>query len=322
MMDWKIARMVSDVVNEGWITGVSFFGGEPLCNWDAIHTILACVDEQKLRVAANKQQGSVFNITTNGVHLNKERLKLLAAKYVHILLSFDGTPETQNKWRDNSYDEVMKNKELLLKYPSLSVTKTIADPMTYYEDIQHIKELGFKNVFSNYLDPYGDVNYDKYDPYEFKEIYKRTVRDFDSKDGFHMGEIRGWKNIQINNMRGSQPIGDGFTKLGLSVDPDGYYYQCHQAPTLPQAFRIGHVSTGMDKDKEQMLRAVPNAPTCSKCVYRRTQCYVNMYHKHGRFGVDPPEHGMLWERVMIEMYQEITGLPGNKWYACVGGDIC
>lgn len=320
MMNWKIARQIANVINEGWITGVSFFGGEPTCNWDAIHTILACVNEKKLRKTSGKLYGSVFNITTNGIHLNKDRLRLLAMKGVHILLSFDGTKETQDKWRDNSYDEVMKNKKELLVYPSLSITKTMADPNTYYEDVKHIKELGFKNMFTNFLDPYGNINYDEYDPYEFKEIYKRTAGDFHGKDGFNMGEINGWKNLQTNNMTGPHPIGDGFTRLGLSVDPEGYYYQCHQAPTLPQSFRMGHVSTGIDKEKERILRDVPNAPSCSRCFYRRTQCYVNMYHKHGQFGIDPPEKGMRWERMLLETMQELNGQPLNKCYACVGGN--
>jgi uncharacterized protein len=288
-----------------------------MCNWDAIQTILTYSNEMTLRRAANKQYGSIFNITTNGVHLNRDRMKILAARNTHILLSFDGTKETQDKWRDGSYDEVMKNKKELLAYPSLSITKTMADPTTYYEDVKHIKELGFKNMFTNFLDPYGDINYDNFDPYEFKEIYMKTVRDFNGKDGFNMGEVKKWKDLQVDAIkRTGGKLGCGFTGYGLGVDPEGYYYQCHQGPTLPLSFRMGHISTGIDKVKEKELRSVENSPICSKCFYKLTKCYVNMYHKYGKFGVDAPEKGMEWERVMIETMQELNNMPRNIWFAC------
>jgi len=317
MMTLETADLVADVLNEGWISGVSFFGGEPLCNWPVIERILQKSNEMVIRNVTNKMFGSVYNITTNGVHLNKERLKILAASNVHINLSFDGTKETQDKWRDGSYDEVVHNIELLIKYPSLTVTKTNADPTTFYDDIKHIKELGFKYVFTNFLDPYGAFTYDGYDLEAFVSDYKRAVKDFHNKDGFQMGEINAWKELHENNLRGKMWIGCGFIGTGLGVGPDGYYYQCHQGPTLPDSFRIGHLSTGINKEKEKILRSVQPAPTCASCVYKRNKCFVNMYHKHGRFGVDPPEVGMRWERRMIEVMAEINDLPLLRDFACL-----
>ena len=79
---------------------------------------------------------------------------------------------------------------------------------------------------------------------------------------------------------------------------------------------MGHLATGIDKVKEAKLRKVDGPPLCRKCVYQRSKCYVHMYHKYGKFGVNPPENGMLWERVMLEITQELWGVPINPWYAC------
>ena len=137
-MSMETADQVVDFINTGQINGVSFFGGEPLCNWPVIERILLTTDEMKLRNAAGKTMGSVFSVTTNGVHLNEERLRTLRNRFVHIILSFDGTKETQDRWRDGSYDDVMENLDLLTSYPSLTVTKTLANPETFYEDVKHI----------------------------------------------------------------------------------------------------------------------------------------------------------------------------------------
>lgn len=323
-MTMETVDAVVDFINSGQINGVSFFGGEPTCNWPAIERVLLTVDEMKMRRVGGKEKfGSVFSVTTNGVHLNKERLRILANRYVHIILSFDGTKETQDTWRDGSYDWVMKNVDALIKYPSLTVTKTLADPTTFYEDVKHIKELGFKYMFTNFLDPYGPITYEEYDVEEFKDQYRRAVKELHGHDGFTMGELRSWKNLQEQEMAGKGMSGCGFIGSGLGISPEGYFYQCHQAPSLPDSFRMGNVWDGVDVDKEKELRdhaASLPAPTCARCTYKRSKCWVNMYHKYGEFGHDPPEVGRKWEIAMIELVQELMELPRNPWYACIDPD--
>jgi len=321
MMTLDTADAVVDFINSGQVNGVSFFGGEPTCNWPVIERILLTTDEMKMRKMGGKSTfGSIFSVTSNGVHMTKERLRILASRYVHIILSFDGTKETQDMWRDGSYDAVMKNLDGLVKHPSITVTKTLANPTTYYEDVKHIKELGFKYLYTNFLDPYGKITYDGYDVEDFKTQYRRVIKELHGHDGFTVGELAAWKGLQEQEMAGKKIFGCGFTGSGLGINPEGHFYPCHQGPSLPEGFRIGNVWDGVDAEKEKLIRgAATNGypPTCSKCVYQRSKCWVNMYHKHGEFGHDPPNTGMIWERAMIELVQELTGLPKNPWYACV-----
>ena len=320
MMTMETADRVVDFINSGAVNGIGFFGGEPLCNWPVIERVLLTTDEMKLRMICGKRGfGSVFNITTNGVHLDKERLRVLANRYVHMILSFDGTKETQDEWRDGSYDAVISNLEGLINYPSITVTKTLANPTTFYEDVKHIKKLGFKFMFTNFLDPYGPITYDDYDVEDFKKQYRRAVKELHNKDGFMMGELNAWKQLQEQEMGGQKIFGCGFVGSGLGVDPEGYFYPCHQGPSLPEIFRFGNVWDGIDFQREREIRE--NArnmppPSCANCPYQRSKCWVNMYHKHGEFGHDPPQTGEEWEIAIIELIQELTGMPGNPWYGC------
>jgi len=306
-MSTKVADGVIDFINSGQVEGISFFGGEPLFNWPIVKRILTKSHLPYILKAKGMKHTRAYNITTNGTLLTPEILEDLKLHDVFMNISFDGTKETQDKWRDNSYDDIIKNLDIILDYPDVQILKTMSDPTTLYEDVKHIRDLGFKRLFINLLDPYGHDTYEKFDVDDFKRQYRRVIETLDSNE-FMVGDYHKWKDLIKPEARKS--IGCGFSNKGLCVDWKGNLWPCHQGPSMSDDFIIGDIWNGIDPVKEEHVRNVLNAPICEQCHYKFTKCYVSMYNKHGKFGVDPPEYATKFETAKIQVIEELNNFPG------------
>jgi len=112
---------------------VSFYGGEPLLEYEMIKKIIAYVND--------KFEGKdiSFNMTTNAILLTPERLKYLVKNNVSIMVSLDGSEEIQNRSRKlagggkGSYEIVIKQLKHLketcpVEYEKISFNSVI-DPL-------------------------------------------------------------------------------------------------------------------------------------------------------------------------------------------------
>ena len=304
MMKDNVIDAIVNRMNSGGVTQISLFGGEPTLNWHACERILK---ESKLPEII-KGRGYVHNITTNGSLLTPKRINFLAAHKVFISLSFDGTKETQDYWRGDNYDKIIKNLDMLVKYPGIQILKTVADPTKLYEDVAHIKELGFKAVFLNLLDPYSHITYEGYDVNDFKKQYRKVVIELHG-NGFQVADYGRWLSLIKQENKG---FGCGFTNKGLCVDWEGRLWPCHQGPSLPKEFSIGNIWDGICREKEKQIRSVSGAPSCNECGYRLSKCWVSMYNKHGKFEVDPPQWHRDFELAKISVIEELNHLQPKQ----------
>ena len=291
-MDEETAKATIDFIERTPIQSLSFFGGEPLLNWKIIELILNGI---KKKIPSS--------VTTNGILLDEGKLKYLKGHNTHINLSLDGTPETQNKWRDNSYEKILSNMEHLIKYENLTILKTLVEPHKLYEDICHIRDLGFKNVFINLLDPFSSTIYKLGDLHIFKENYKKVINIHNK--GININDFERWRDLI---KKGTRP-GCGFTGLGLGEAPDGKLYTCHQGPSMPEEFSFGDVWSGIDKEKEHQIRKMAETPkSCMGCVYGFNKCPVTMWNHHKKFGVEAPDWYKIYEITKIMLIEEACGL--------------
>ena len=303
VMTMGIADAVADFIERSNIVSVTFFGGEPLCNWPVMERIVTRV-KKKIK----------WGVTTNGTLIDRERMRFMGEHSFYINLSFDGLPSTQNEWRDGTYEAVMTNLALLTSYPKLGVLKTLADPKTLYADVEHIRALGFKNVFINLLDPYGHITYDTKELPIFIENYKKVLT-LHGK-GILINDFDRWKELIE---KGTRP-GCGFTGRGLGCSPDGFLYPCHQGPGLPEQFRIGDVWRGVDPVVEKRVRSSPTIlmpAECNACPYGLGKCLTTMWNKHKKFGVEAPEWYRLFAVAKIRIIEEFCNLP-KKQPRCFG----
>jgi len=122
---------------------ISFYGGEPLLNWDCIKFCLDYCKEQNYDIS--------FGITTNLTILSDEMIQYIKDFNIHMLISIDGRKETHDRNRDNSYDLVETNVKKLFENDlgeQLEARMTVM-PIKCEElvkDIEHLISLGFKTI--------------------------------------------------------------------------------------------------------------------------------------------------------------------------------
>lgn len=117
LFDWSNPRKENQL---------GFFGGEPTLNWDCM-VQAATYFREKCALHGMKRGG--LAVTTNGTLLDRERIQWLDQMGFGMIVSFDGTPESQNKNRPfmapilakgsepprGSHDRVMETLELIRK---------------------------------------------------------------------------------------------------------------------------------------------------------------------------------------------------------------
>jgi len=92
---------------------ISFYGGEPLLNFDLIKACVEFVESQNLLHDMD------FTITTNGVLLNKEIADFLYLHRFIVSVSIDGPKEIHNRYRksprmNDSFDTIIENINYLI----------------------------------------------------------------------------------------------------------------------------------------------------------------------------------------------------------------
>ena len=317
-MTIETAKEVCKYINSGLVKMVSFFGGEPLVNWPIMRFIL----ENTVR------KGVSFFMTTNGTLLTPTIFETLRKYRVGIALSMDGTRETHNTWRDNSYDAVMKSLPDLLKHHRVNVLKMMATPDTIYEDVKHIQSLGFKQMFINMLKPFSPFTLEGYSTEKFKEQYYNLIKDFHPKnpkgplppEKIKINDFLRWSKLIKQAHDGTKKIGCGFVNRGISIGVKGGLYPCLQAPSLPY-FKIGDLWKGIDFEKRATFQTANiDKEICHECAYRLIKCPEMMFRLHGRFGVSPPRWFAEFEIAKIEVIEDLLGLPHLET-ACKGGEV-
>lgn len=128
---------------------IDLFGGEPLIAFSTIRNLCEWTWSQQWR---NKY---VFFATTNGTLLTEERKQWfrLHKERFWLSLSLDGTPNSHNINRSNSYNTIDTG-FFLECWPSQTVKMTISKETisSIYENIVYIHRLGFSIAGSNFAE--------------------------------------------------------------------------------------------------------------------------------------------------------------------------
>lgn len=122
---------------------VSFYGGEPLLNWDCI--------KHSLEYSKEKGYNISFGVTTNLTILTDEMIKYFKEYNVHLLISIDGRKETHDRNRDNSFDIVLENVKRLFENGLKDQMEARPTVMPYKcneldKDIEYLIDLGFDTI--------------------------------------------------------------------------------------------------------------------------------------------------------------------------------
>lgn len=161
----------------------SFFGGEPLLNYDLIKTAVPIIK--------SKYNVKEFEVTTNGILLNKEIIRFFADNNFKLVISFDGPKKIHNFLRigcdhNEIYGMLKYIKEINYTNVVLNCTYTkYHQKLTTYTDlVNYFQNLGISYHIS---DAFGDEQYsielnEEYEKFRIDETIKNLLNISTCKD--------------------------------------------------------------------------------------------------------------------------------------------
>jgi uncharacterized protein len=141
----KAVRLLFKLAEQEKQLILTFFGGEPTLEFDKVKLLTKYGQD----LAKNNKKRINFNIVSNGILLDNDKLRFLKENDIFLLLSMDGDKQTQDMHRITkrglgSFDSVYKNLRETIKTlsPWVGVNMTVnPDTATFfYENIKFFVE--------------------------------------------------------------------------------------------------------------------------------------------------------------------------------------
>lgn len=272
---------------------VSMYGGEPLMNYRGIKAMV----EVGSRLEAERGIHITYSVTTNGVLLNRERIRFLGNRFSSISVSVDGPKSVHDRYRiapkGSAYDLVLKHLPGLLDYcgdkVSLVGTLTGTAAYRYTELLDYLRSLGTTRVSLAPVDTAAD-NQATMDVAEF-EAYSRQhealcVAAIEGGMEEHAPQLA--INVVTNMLTRRKLRRICNAGCDPAITADGSIYACHSLVGIPE-FAMGNVAD-LDRTAYTQVCAafakldVDGIDKCSSCWVRYFcggQCYVQAYFHCG-----------------------------------------
>lgn len=248
---------------------VSFFGGEPLLEYDLI------------KWAIENYPNIHFGLSTNLTLLTPEKIKFFFDNDIKLLLSIDGIGEIHNLSRDNSWNKFSNLLPILGELFSDAVFRITITPenvKNLYETVYIGSQLGFINF--NALPDGMDQNWTIEDFEELKRQLTYLWDDKKLKKYFKPFQDYEWR-LKYN----SDEIQCCDGKTTISILPNGNFSLCGEQ-TKNELFIVGDLEHGINQEKinnfwknfkECPIKCKAN-PICSKerCFSRRINNYNDL----------------------------------------------
>ena len=250
--------------------GILFFGGEPLLQRELLR------ETMRLARHIGQESGVVFagKLATNGILLDEEFFRDRETRDLFVTLSHDGVPVAHDAHRVDaagagSFARLEPIIELLLRHRPHAPVVTVVNPDTlphFAASIEYLYARGFR-VFMPSLN-YG-AQWTEADMAILAREYRRLAQ-------WYTTVTLAGTEVEFSPFDGkiaNRVTGDNCPRercdLGMrevSIAPDGGIYPCLQFVN-DAAFRIGHVTTGIDFPRRARLLAQADAApaACSAC---------------------------------------------------------
>ena len=270
-MTWDTARQAVDLAFAcGHKTnGFSLFGGEPLLERGLAEDICRYAREEAQRRGVAVR----FKMTTNGTLLDEVFLRFANDHGLEIALSHDGLlQDEQRLTRDGrpTREKLEPVVDLLLQFQLNAVALQTVTPETVggmAESVRWLYGRGFSRI-NSVIDYRPNAGWDDDSLAVLKGQYE-TVADlmearFEEKRPLLFLPFL----VKISAYLNDRPCLE--CMLGMrqpSVAEDGSIYPCNQFLHLPQ-YRMGHVSTGLDKERQRAIygSSLAPEPDCRGCA--------------------------------------------------------
>lgn len=280
--------------NPGEELNIVFFGGEPTLEWDNI--IVPIV---------KKYPQIKYSITTNGYLLDKEKIDFLSENNFSVLLSMDGSEQTQNYNRQkNSFEKLDKIIPYFLEKISLYGFRGTIIPDTCentFENILYAHNKGFNQCYFtiNIFEDWNEQAKEKLE-LEIKKYVLAYINSFvNNQPIINFTPFTNMVELLIKKDMNMLDNTINIYKCGLgngygAVDYKGNLFTCQEIVTDEQnneLFKIGNIYDGIDINKIENLQnlIINDIPiitndinnNCQDCPLlfccKKNTCQVNNY---------------------------------------------
>jgi len=263
---------------------ISFYGGEPLINFDLIKECIAYIKET--------YDGTVeYNMTTNGTLLDKDKIKFLVENRFSLLISIDGPREIHDRYRvfkngKSTFDRIITNlrtfKNLYPEYYSRKVrfNTVLAPPYDFKALKEFIAHTDVKPANINFADVASKFTsfFEQFDANQMTEFGAEridTLHTFYRKlcNGDEPDELekylykRNFLNMHRREMTKlpERSPSHGQCMLGersLLINTDGTFNFCTQ---MEDVYNLGNIHDGYDYDLIEKIYFDLDAFFATKC---------------------------------------------------------
>jgi uncharacterized protein len=323
-IDFLLQRSHEDYI------GLSFFGGEPLLNFDIVRSSVEYCKAE----AAKMGKRCNFHVTTNGTLLTPDIIDFLAANDFTMIVSLDGPPEFHDSMRvypggGGTHDVVMRNLETMRGTPLSSRTTFTCtftrDNPSVMERFTYLWELCKKGYAAEFSveaadlpesHPLGftpaDLGALKRAQEQIASLYCERLNAGEHIRFFHSHQVMERLLKITEGGLGTCRTGKGYVTIG----PDGSIFACQKEGRT----KIGSLDDGFDPIlRETWLQNNPfSKKPCPTCWARNAcggGCLFNAIHYRGDvatpdwFGCTLRRHWIalcIW--ILSELDEEGTAL--------------
>lgn len=253
---WEALRFAFRQAQPGELLNISFFGGEPLLEFDrmARYTRLA------MRWARDRDVPLEFQVTTNATILSDKILRFFRDYPYRVAFSVDGIGAGHDRHRPfvsgrASSSVVWKNLERAAPALPHAALHLVLNPDTLDEvrpTVQRLAELGYRDVS---LLPNMEAAWGEEARARAADVYTELVDlmagHFDAERPLTVSPIYD-AGLESPRVRAC-----GFGADDLAVAPTGTLYPCARlvGTDTREAIQVGHVKLGVDEGKVKGVRA-------------------------------------------------------------------
>jgi radical SAM protein with 4Fe4S-binding SPASM domain len=268
---------------------IRFFGGEPLLEFNLIKKIVDYILQK------DPKDEYVLYATTNGTLLTDEMKQWCTENRSHFRLglSLDGTRETQNHNRSNSFDDIDID-YFLQTWPNQGVKMTLSEYSLSHlaADIKYLHSCGFKHIDGvNLFEGIFDWDKDKY-LHILAEQFKELVEFYLENNHLRPNQLFRQHLNWCETKRGLREKWCGVGVATLFFDTDGEKYPCpyitpltFKHDDLDDLLKVDYNDADqfIDEDCFTNCYIYPICPTCAGVNYSmyrqfnkrlRTKCRV------------------------------------------------
>ena len=257
---------------------ISFFGGEPLLNLEAIKAIIECSPEKE-KLSGKK---IIHHLTTNGTLFNEEIISFLKNNGCKVTVSIDGDRENHDKMRvfsdgRGSFDHISPWLPLLLDgyQENVQFESTLnSHTCDFAETARFLQQFGAGHIYIHHARGFvKEFRLDDASLSIMKEAYSDFARYILDDALLNGATITSAFSRYISTLASGNRA-RGFCAAGtnlVSVSKEGKIYPCPGFVGLDD-YVLGDIWQGIDQKRmaslQERLADVDNIPACRSCWAR------------------------------------------------------